>query len=51
MGNTVNYMPENQAEELFELVGRVNAFAAYVNSTDYHIERNICAAMLGFKLK
>lgn len=47
----INYTPKNPAEGLFELVGRIKAFAAYVNSTKYSIEREICASMLGFELE
>lgn len=46
-----DYIPENPAEELFELVGRIKAFAAYVNNSKYDIDRRTCADMLGFKLK
>lgn len=49
--NKLDYTPENPAEELFELVGRVKAFAAYVNSTKYSIEKELCASMLGFELE
>lgn len=49
--NKLDYTPENLAEKLFELVGRVKAFAAYVNSTKYSIERELCASMLGFELE
>ena len=45
-----DYVPENPAEELFELVGRIKAFAAYVNNSKYDIDRRTCADMLGFKL-
>ena len=51
MDATTDYKPESVGEELFELVGRVQAFAAYVNSTEYSISRELCAGMLGFKLK
>lgn len=51
MNNAIDYTPENPAEELFELVGRVKAFAAYVNSTKYSIEKELCASMLGFELE
>lgn len=49
--DTCDYAPENPTEELFELVGRINAFAAYVNYAKSHIDREICAAMLGFELE
>lgn len=51
MNKYSEYMPENSAEELFELVGRIKAFSAYVNSAKYSIEREICASMLGFELE
>lgn len=47
----INYTPEFSEEELFELVGRVKAFAAYVNLTRYSVEREICATILGFELE
>lgn len=48
---SLDYVPDDVGEELFELVGRIKAFAAYVNSTKYSIERELCAAMLGFELE
>ncbi len=51
MSEYKKYTPENHTEELFELVGRIKAFAAYVNSTKYSIEREICASMIGFELE
>lgn len=46
-----NYTPENVEEELFELVGRVKAFADYVNVCKISVDRKTCAAILGFELK
>lgn len=45
------YAPETLNEEALMLMGRVNAFAAYVRGVKYSIDREICAAMLGFKLE
>lgn len=51
MNYGIDYVPESAEEELFEIVGRLKAFAAYVNSAEYSISREICADMLGFALK
>lgn len=45
------YAPETINEEALMLMGRVNAFAAYVKSKRYSIDREVCAAMLGFELE
>lgn len=45
------YIPENNLEEGYMLMGRINAFAAYVRGARYSIDRNVCAAMLGFDLE
>ena len=49
--NKLDYVPENPAEELFELIGRVKAFTDYVNVCKFAIDRETCAAILGFELK
>lgn len=49
--NNDTYVPENNTEEAMMLMGRVNAFAAYVRSQKYSVEREICAEMLGFELE
>ena len=36
---------------LLEFKGRVDAFVGYVNKTEFSLDREICAAMLGFELK
>ena len=53
MKNNEVYEPETITEEALMLLGRINAFAAYVQtqSSKYGIDREICAAMLGFKLE
>ena len=51
MSEYKKYTPENHTEELFELVGRVKAFSAYVNSTKYSIERVISALMFVYELE
>lgn len=45
-----DFTPERAEEEFFLLVGRLEAFAAYVAQEKYSISRNLCAAMLGFAL-
>lgn len=51
MSKTDIYIPENVSEESYMLMGRVNAFAAYVRNEKYAIDRGMCAAMLGFDLE
>lgn len=51
MRETDIYIPENVSEESYMLMGRVNAFAAYVREEKHAIDRSICAAMLGFDLE
>lgn len=51
MRETDIYVPENALEESYMLMGRVNAFAAYVRREKYAIDRGVCAAMLGFDLE
>lgn len=45
------YEPKTAEEKLMLLVGRVQAFAGYVNSTEYSIDKKVAAEMLGFELK
>lgn len=45
------YIPENASEESYMLMGRINAFAAYVREEKYAINRGMCAAILGFDLE
>lgn len=51
MKNSGLYAPENLAEEALMTMGRVNAFADYVRNQKYSIEREVCAALLGFDLE
>lgn len=44
------YAPENQNEEALMLMGRVNAFAAFVRTCKYSIPCEEAAAILGFEL-
>ena len=44
----MDFTASNAAEEFALLVGRVEAFAAFVNESKYSIERELCAKMLGF---
>lgn len=41
---------KDEYRKLLELKGRVDAFVGYVKTTEYSIERNKCAAILGFEL-
>ena len=50
MGKFIDFTAETAAEEYAMLVGRVEAFAAYVAQEKYSITREMCAAMLGFEL-
>lgn len=46
------YNAESDTEELMFLVGKLEAFAAFVDShEDIDIDRKTCAAILGFELK
>lgn len=44
-----DFTPERAEEEFFLLVGRLEAFAAYVDKESY-ISREMVADMLGFEL-
>lgn len=44
-----DFTPERAEEEFFLLVGRLEAFAAYVDKKDY-INKELIASMLGFEL-
>ena len=47
-----DYDAESDTEELMLLVGRLEAFAGFVDShEDIDIDRKTCAALLGFELK
>ncbi len=47
----MDFTASSAAEEFAILVGRVEAFAAFVNESKYSIERELCAKMLGFALR
>ena len=47
----VTEIPKDEYRKLTELKGRVDAFSGYVNKTNFSVDREICAAMLGFELK
>lgn len=44
-----DYVPEKAEEEYAVLIGRLEAFAAYVDKESY-IDRELIASMLGFEL-
>ena len=46
----MDFTASNAAEEFALLVGRMEAFAVFVNESPYSIERELCAKMLGFAL-
>ncbi len=46
----MDFEPESLTDEYVLLVGRLEAFAGYVAQSEYSIDREVCAAMLGFKL-
>ena len=50
MNKFIDFTPETAGEEHAMLVGRLEAFAAYVVQEEYSISREMCAAMLGFEL-
>lgn len=45
------FIPENSNEEALMLMGRVEALAAYVNASQFSIDRKMIAAILGFELE
>lgn len=51
MNENMVYIPLKLFNELIELKGRVKAFEAHTINTKFSIEREECAAMLGFDLK
>lgn len=50
MNKFFDFTPETAGEEHAMLVGRLEAFAAYVVQEEYSISKEMCAAMLGFEL-
>lgn len=50
MSKYIDFIPETASEEYALLAGRVDAFANYVVHEKYSITKEMCAAMLGFKL-
>lgn len=50
MNKFIDFIPETAGEEHAMLVGRLEAFAAYVVQEEYSISKEMCAAMLGFEL-
>lgn len=50
--NKMDFRAETVSEEYAELVGRLKAFEAYLNTENNAlIWKNVCAAMLGIKLE
>ena len=49
----MDFRAETVAEEYAELIGRLKAFEAYLNTSeaDTYLKKEVCAAMLGLKLK
>lgn len=50
MNKFIDFTPETAGEEHAMLVGRLEAFAAYVVQEEYSISKEMCATMLGFEL-
>ena len=47
-----DYNAESDTEELMFLIGKLESFAAFVDShEDIDIDKKTCAALLGFELK
>lgn len=44
-------VPLNTIMQLMDVAGRTTAFVDYVNAEKYAIDREVCAAILGFELK
>lgn len=51
--NKVDFRAETVAEEYAELVGRMKAFEAYLNTTEANmcLKKEVCAAILGLNLE
>ena len=51
--NKMDFRAETVAEEYAELVGRMKAFEAYLNTTeaDTYLKKEVCAAILGLNLE
>lgn len=51
--NKMDFRAETVAEEYAELVGRMKAFEAYLNTAeaDTYLKKEVCAAMLGLNLE
>lgn len=51
--NKMDFRAETVAEEYAELIGRLKAFEAYLNTTeaDAYLKKEVCAAMLGLNLE
>ena len=51
--NKMDFRAETVAEEYAELIGRLKAFEAYLNTTEAntYFKKEICAAMLGLNLE
>ena len=50
MNKFIDFTPETAGEEHAMLVGRLEAFAAYVVQEEYSISKEMCASILGFEL-
>lgn len=52
MTNSTDFRTETVAEEYAELVGRVKAFVAYLETSDSSlVDKKLCVAMLGLDAK
>lgn len=50
MANSTDFRAETVAEEYAELVGRVKAFGAYLETNDSTlVDKKLCVAMLGLE--
>ena len=51
--NKMDFRAETVADEYAELVGRMKAFEAYLNTAeaDTYLKKEVCAAMLGLNLE
>ena len=51
--NKMDFRAETVAEEYAELIGRLKAFEAYLNTTeaDTYLKKEVCAAMIGLNLE
>lgn len=51
MGKGTVTISEERYKEFIAMEARVDAIAAYVNSRDYSVDREVCGAFLNFEVQ